>query len=159
MRSPVYIRPYNPKTDQKQFAMWLYENRDKNNFDPAVFTNNQSKIFCAFDSDGVIAYFPVSVSLYYGALAPLPGVDDGRLARAMDALAHVLVYRAFEDGIADIFVQPNDERFADFLRKQGNFRDAKQPVLQLHLNDLLKKSEKTAEQDSTTENPSGPQDK
>ena len=137
MVSNVYARPFNGKdpVEQKLFKEWLYQNRDKNKFDPDVFEKGQVSIMTCFDETGIVMFVPYSVSFVVRSLAPRPGLPRHVRANALRTFQQVLTHIAAQGNVPDAFFYTEEEDLAEGVKKYG-WREPEKKLLKLHFASL-----------------------
>ena len=138
MAAQVWIRPFDAERDTKLHAEWLYAMRDKNRFDPEIFTKKQAKIYVAFDESGTVGFIPVVNGNIIESLAFRPGLSPVTEAKALQSWMHVMVYQMHEHNIPDAYFVTFDETVLEFAGRYG-WKKVVVPMLNLHVSDLERK--------------------
>ena len=102
MPNRVYVRPINPE-EADIFLSWSIENADKSQFDPAVPFFKSSTTWCAYDSDGPLAYQTLQQPIMLESLAPRPGASKLQIAAALKELTQNAVTQASCRGSGEIY--------------------------------------------------------
>lgn len=134
MSRQIWVRPYNAATDKQQFAEWLYANREKNQFDPEIYEYPSTKIFVAYDETGPLDFLAAYPAIILDGHAPKPGLSDSDQARCLKEIQHILVEKAHEGGIGQMYfvAEPTIGTFAEHYK----FKPVVRPMMNLKLKDL-----------------------
>lgn len=116
MSKPVFVRPVKPEEGQLYFD-WAKEN-PVNEFDPEVALFPSSRTWCAFDSDGPVAFQTVQQPLMLESLAPRPGASRLQIASALRELTQNAVSQAIMGGVGEIYFLGSSEETNRFAENQ-----------------------------------------
>lgn len=142
MSLQVWVRPFNaadPK-EKRLLLEWLYAGREKNRFDPEIFKRGQVAILTCFTREGIVGFVPVSLAFLLESLAFKPGLSPITEAKALLAVQHHLVHRAFEQNVPDAFFFTRDETVLKLSKAYG-WVVPDVPFLNFHFADLEHKDE------------------
>lgn len=129
----VYVRPI--RADETQmFFDWGKEN-PVNEFDPEVPYYSSSSTWCAYDSEGPIAYQTLQQPLMLESLAPRPGADKFKVASALKELTQNAISQAHLKGVGEIYYLSSDPATDAFAAHQI-FEELPFKVFRLRLSDL-----------------------
>jgi hypothetical protein len=121
-------------SEKPLLAKWLWAHKNVNRVDSEIFRKQQVRLYAVEDEDGIICFIPVAWIYRLDALAPQPGVDSERLKKAFYAMNDFLWNQAQAENVCEVLVQPNDERFARFLKNRLGFESFVPEVLRLNYN-------------------------
>jgi hypothetical protein len=136
MNREVWARPLNknnPK-ENKLFLKWLYEQRALNKFDPELFKKEQVQVFTLFDLSGIVGFMWASLAILAEGWCFRPELDDWTKAKALQGVQHLLVLKAGQANLPNVFIRPSDERYVKFISGYGWKPDEK--IFRLHVADL-----------------------
>src|ERR1035441_723698 len=103
----TYVRPVRNDEGQLYFS-WAKEN-PVNEFDPAVALFPSSTTWCAYDSDGPVAYQTLQRPIMLESLAPRPGATKIEIASALKELTQNAITVAHSQGAGEIYFLGSDE--------------------------------------------------
>ena len=109
----VYVRPIAPD-EAPQFLDWARENDDKGKFDPQVPFFKSSSTWCAYDSDGPLAFQTLQSPIMLESLAPRPGTSPAQIASVLKELTQNAVTQAHSRGSGEIYFLGTDDLTNDF---------------------------------------------
>lgn len=122
------------KEEAPLLVKYLYEHRKTNQVDLSPFRANQVRVYVAEDNTGILAFFPIQYIYMYGALAPQPGLEPFRLARACAAITEHLKKQAVRENISTVVLLPSDARFSAFLQNELGYEPVSRETLQMKFN-------------------------
>lgn len=96
------------------FIDWALENSSANAFDPEVPAFPSSRTWCAFDSDGPLAFQTAQQPMMLESLAPRPGSSKLQIAGALRELTQNAVSQAILSGVGEIYFLGSDEETSKF---------------------------------------------
>jgi len=134
MSHQVWVRPFRDE-DKKVHAEWLYAGRDKNRFDPDIFTKKQAKVYVAFDDTGIVGFIPVVNGNIVESLAFKPGLSPITEAAALRAWQTVMIYEMHVNNIPDAYFVTFDETVLEFAQRYG-WKAVVVPMINLHVSNL-----------------------
>lgn len=137
MAHNVWIRPFRDE-DKKIHAEWLFAGREKNRFDPDIFTKKQAKVYVAYDDSGPVGFIPVVNGNIVESLAFRPGLSPITEAAALRAWQTVIVNEMHEKNIPDLYFVTYDETVLEFAQRYG-WKAVVVPMSTLHVADLERK--------------------
>lgn len=110
---------------------WLYEHRKTNLVDLTPFRKQQVRVYVATDKTGILCFFPIQMVYSFDALAPQPGLEPFRLARACEEMTKHLKKQAAKENISTVILQPSDARFSAFLQNELHYEPVTRETLQM----------------------------
>lgn len=136
----IHIREMK-SSETPLFVEWLYAHRDVNHFNPEPFRKNQVRIYVAEDESGILCFIPLQFVYMYDALAPRPNLAAFRLAKVFQKMSEHLMQVAAQENIRQVFVQPSDAKFSEFLKEEIGYETVNQETLRLVFDDFKEKTE------------------
>jgi hypothetical protein len=130
----IWVRPFDKNRDLDSFREWLYANRQNNQFDPDIFSYPSTKIFNAYDESGPLAFLSAFPAIILDAFAPKPGLSGQDKARCLIEIQHILVEKAHEGGIGQMYFVA-EETVAAFAEGY-KFKPVTRSMMNLKLADL-----------------------
>lgn len=139
----VYTRPYDPKNKKEvsKFVQWLYEQRQKNKFNPELISNGQLDIYTVFDDTGILGFASKSKVYFLNHVAFHPDLTPQRKSEVIKSAQHYFVSKAYEENIPDVYFHPSDEHFSLVMEKHFKWRAVTDRLLHLRFADLEGKDE------------------
>jgi hypothetical protein len=131
----LWVRPFLAKKKQ-QFLEWLHANREKNLYDPGIFSYGQTRIYDAYGKDGSVLFVPVQKVFVLDSLAPKPEATERQVAHGLREVLHTLVTKASEEGIGEIYFAA-EPSVAEFASHYG-FVEVDRKIMKLKISDLDK---------------------
>lgn len=107
------------KEETPLLIKWLYERRKVNLVNLEPFRKNQVRIYVASDETGILAFIPIQFVYRYDALATRPGLPSISVSKVCQEMTKFIKEKAEEENIGEIWVQPSDETFSEFLQNLG----------------------------------------
>ena len=129
----VYIRPAQEQ-DKQLFFDWATES-SINEFDPQVPLYPSSSTWCAYDSEGPLAYQTLQQPLMLESLAPRPGADKFKIASALKELTQNAITQAHLKGVGEIYYLSSDPE-TDALASNQIFEELSFKVYRVRISDL-----------------------
>lgn len=129
----IYVRPAQEQDKQLYFD-WAVEST-VNEFDPQVALYPSSSTWCAYDSEGPVAYQTLQQPLMLESLAPRPGADKFKIASALKELTQNAITFAHSKGVGEIYFLGSDED-TDKFAVQQIFEELPYKVYRLRISDL-----------------------
>lgn len=134
MSKPIFVRMIRPE-ESKMFIDWALENSSANAFDPDVPAFPSSRTWCAFDSDGPVAFQTAQQPMMLESLAPRPGSSKLQIASALRELTQNAVTQASIIGIGEIYFLGSSDDTNKFAANHV-FEEVPMKIFRLKLKDL-----------------------
>jgi hypothetical protein len=119
----------------REFNEWMYRNRDKNHFDPEMFTYPSMHILAAEDNDGLVLFLPFHAVIMSDSLAPKPGASRLKISLALRECVYRLLEEAKRYGAGEIYFVAQDEETKQFAKSQG-YEEMQGTVMRLKAKDV-----------------------
>jgi len=127
----VFARPARD-SDIEKFVEWCGQNPS---FDRRVLEYKTTSTFCAYDSDGVLAFMPMQQPLCMEAMSFRPGITDSQKAIAMKELTHLLIATCHAKGAGEVIFLGSNEHTNAYAVRQG-FSELPWKLYRVRLSDL-----------------------
>lgn len=116
---PTVTTRYAHNADAPQLVEWLHANREKNKYDPDIFSYDSTRVL-AVDVDGeTVMYVPFQLVLMSDSLAVKPGLSKAKTALGLKAVIHELIRKAKSSRIGEIHFQGSDSETVEFAKRHG----------------------------------------
>lgn len=108
-----------PEEDVRVFSRWMWEQREKTNFDMATIGAPRACIIKASKGEKVLAYVPIQPVIFIESLCSSPDVTKDQLAMAFYKIQEQVKDLLRDSGHAEAYFVTTDAEFADFAEAHG----------------------------------------
>jgi hypothetical protein len=108
-----------PATDIQLFSKWVWEQREKTNFDMATIEAPRSCIIKVTKGEEVLAYVPVQPVIFIESLCADPHAAKDEMAMAFYKIQEQVKTVMRDSGHAEAYFVTKDGQFADFAEGHG----------------------------------------
>lgn len=116
-----YNARFTTHDDVRTLVEWIHANREKNHYDPDIFTYDSTRIV-AVEKDGVPEMFlPFQFTIMTDSLAPKPARTKPEIARALKEAIYFVVRLAKKKKIGEVYflADPADKQTIAFAKAHG----------------------------------------
>jgi hypothetical protein len=135
LRRHLYTRPATQQ-DLEKFIQWSAATPN-NGFDPDVPAYPSTITWCAYDSEGPLAFMPVQAPLMLDSLATRPGATKLEIAAALKELTQNAVTQCHIRGAGELYFLGSDKG-TNFMAENQIFEKTDFTVYRLKIKDLEK---------------------
>lgn len=114
--------------EQKDFISWMWEAKERTNFDMSVLTYPRAVMFRTFDEEGTAIFLPAQPILMFESLCPRPGLSDKAAALSLWRIGELADSVMRDVGMYESYFITNDQKEADACEKRGWVKLLHDPV-------------------------------
>lgn len=107
------------EAEQKDFISWMWQYRERANFDMAVMSYPRTVMFRTFDEQGTLAFLPAQPILMFESLCARPGITDKQMALSLWRIGEEADKAMRDTGMHEAYFITNDQAEADSTEKHG----------------------------------------
>jgi hypothetical protein len=115
---PIWIRAAK-SSEAELFTKWTIDNIEKNHIDPDILGYPSTRILCAYDKDGPIAFMPAQLPVMMESLAFRPGITNHEAAAALKAFLQEVISSCYETGVGEIYFLSSEPTVAKMAERYG----------------------------------------
>ena len=105
--------------EQKKFISWMWQFREKSNFDMAVMSYPRTVMFSASDEQGPLVFLPAQPILMFESLCARPGATEKEIALSLWRIGELADETMKDTGMHEAYFLTNDQAEADSTEKHG----------------------------------------